>query len=107
LFSLAHVLLTPLPSSSSALLDELTSYLARPQPEEEREAWVQSTFGDLKSGEVEESKKSEVVAKIVDQVKAFGEGSEKGESSSALLGPGLWEEEERKRRGRTQRMGDE
>jgi hypothetical protein len=59
---------------------------------------VNSTFGDLKSGEVEESKRTEVVAKIVGEVKAFGEGSEKGQSRLICL-TRAW------KRGREDRRG--
>jgi len=54
---------------------ELLTYLARPTPEEQREAYVAS-FGDLK--EVAEGERSALVEKVVAEVKGLGEGTERG-----------------------------
>lgn len=67
----------PCPSPLQAL--ELLTYLARPTPEEQREAYVAS-FGDLK--EVAEGDRSALVEKVVAEVNGLGEGTERGKYTS-------------------------
>ena len=55
---------------------ELLTYLARPTPEAERDAYVAS-FGDLK--EVAEGDRAGLVDKVVGEVKGLGEGTERGQ----------------------------